>query len=132
MQVYNKLETCYINNNVWCGITITDSAARQIKHLVTLDNSMLGLRLSVKNSGCAGLSYVIDKVTVYNETDLVYQYEGAKLFVALQAMPFIDGTQLDYVKEGLNYEFKFYNPKAQHICGCGESFAFGVVHDHDA
>ncbi|PLK58353.1 Fe-S cluster assembly scaffold SufA [Candidatus Palibaumannia cicadellinicola] len=126
MHTHNIYKNCDFNQNnkPWYGLTMTDSAARQIKQLVHLDHNMLGLRLSIKNTGCAGFGYVVDKVTTYNQTDLIYEHQGAKLFVALQAMPLIDGTKLDYVQEGLNYEFKFHNPQAHHTCGCGESFGF--------
>jgi hypothetical protein len=63
-----------------------------------------------------------DTVTEPEKDDLVFETDGAKLYVALQAMPFIDGTEVDYVREGLNQLFKFHNPKAQNECGCGESF----------
>ncbi|AKZ66002.1 Fe-S cluster assembly scaffold SufA [Candidatus Palibaumannia cicadellinicola] len=120
--ILNKTDGLY--DKTWYGITMTDAAAKHIKNLVKDDISMLGLRLSVKNYGCAGFGYVLEKVTEYNNTDLCYEHEGAKLFVPLYAMQLIDGTKIDYVKKGLNYEFKFNNPKATHACGCGESFGF--------
>ncbi len=83
---------------------------------------ILGVRLGVKQTGCAGFGYVLDTVTEPEKDDLVFETDGAKLYVALQAMPFIDGTEVDYVREGLNQLFKFHNPKAQNECGCGESF----------
>ncbi|MBS0032779.1 MAG: Fe-S cluster assembly scaffold SufA [Candidatus Baumannia cicadellinicola] len=111
-----------LQDKIWYGLTMTDAAARQIKKLVTSDPRMFGLRLSINHSGCAGFSYILDLITEPNKSDLVYEHLGAKLFVPLQVMPLIDGTRIDYIKIGLNYEFKFYNPKAQHACGCGESF----------
>lgn len=122
MQVYNKVEKCSLEENIWRGLTLTDSAACQIRRLKENDPSMLGLRLSVKQSGCAGLGYLVEKATRAEESDRVYEYDGARLYVPLKAMPFIDGTELDYVQEGLNHVFKFNNPKAQRACGCGESF----------
>jgi len=65
---------------------------------------------------------VLDTVSEPKDEDLVFEADGARLYVPLQAMPFIDGTEVDYVREGLNQIFKFNNPKAQHACGCGESF----------
>ncbi|WP_369677234.1 iron-sulfur cluster assembly accessory protein [Klebsiella pneumoniae] len=73
-------------------------------------------------SGCAGFGYVLEMIAEPAPDDLLFESDGAKLFAPLQAMPFIDGTELDYVREGLNEIFKFHNPKAQHECGCGESF----------
>lgn len=66
--------------------------------------------------------YVLDLVNAPDAGDLVFERDGAHLYVPLKVMPFIDGTELDYVREGLNQIFKFNNPKAQHACGCGESF----------
>ncbi|AEI75001.1 Protein sufA [Candidatus Moranella endobia PCVAL] len=130
MQIDIKVDTCSMEEHSWRGLTLTDAAARQIKLLVGNDPSMLGLRLSVKQSGCAGFSYVVAKATRYNNNDVVYEQSGARLYVPLKAMQFLDGTELDYVQEGLNSVFKFNNPKAQHACGCGESFSLGVIKHH--
>lgn len=107
---------------VWKGLTLTESAAKQILNLAAQDPEVKGLRLGVKQSGCAGFGYVMDLVKAPVDDDLQFSYFGATLFVPLQAMPFVDGTEVDYVREGLNQIFKFNNPKAQHACGCGESF----------
>ncbi len=117
-----KVETFSLDENSWQGLTLTASAAQQILRLVQSDETVKGLRLSVKQSGCAGFGYVLDLVSEPDAGDLVFEREGAHLYVPLKAMPFIDGTELDYVREGLNQIFKFNNPKAQHACGCGESF----------
>lgn len=122
MHVDNKLKTSSLEENIWRGMTLTDSAAHQIRRLVENNPAMLGLRVSVKQSGCAGFGYLIEKAEQSEDSDRVYEHNGAKLYVPLKAMPFIDGTELDYVQEGLNHFFKFNNPKAQHACGCGESF----------
>lgn len=122
MQTDNKVEIFSLKENTWYGLTLTHSAAQQIRCMVKNDASMLGLRLTVKQSGCAGFSYMVGKTTQSKDSDLIYGYDGARLYVPLKAMPFIDGTELDYVQEGLNHLFKFNNPKAQHTCGCGESF----------
>ncbi|MGD8106175.1 Fe-S cluster assembly scaffold SufA [Pantoea sp. FN0302] len=107
---------------IWKGLTLTDSAAQQIKALTANDPQVLGLRLGVKQSGCAGFGYTMDLVKEPVADDLLFTHQGATLYVPLQAMPLIDGTQVDFVREGLNQVFKFNNPKAQHACGCGESF----------
>ncbi len=107
---------------VWKGLTLTDSAAQQIKTLAANDPHVKGLRLGVKQSGCAGFGYTMDLVKEPAADDLPFTHQGATLYVPLQAMPVIDGTEVDYVREGLNQMFKFNNPKAQHACGCGESF----------
>ena len=82
---------------------------------------ILGVRLGVKQTGCAGFGYVLDTVTE-PEKMIWCLKRMAQNCMSLQAMPFIDGTEVDYVREGLNQLFKFHNPKAQNECGCGESF----------
>ncbi|HHK5844531.1 TPA: Fe-S cluster assembly scaffold SufA [Serratia marcescens] len=121
MQTEN-VGTFSLDENVWQGISLSDSAVRQITKLMQHDPQVKGLQLGVKQSGCAGFAYVLDLTREPADDDLLFERDGAKLYVPLKAMPFIDGTTVDYVREGLNQIFKFNNPKAQHACGCGESF----------
>ncbi|EPL3171174.1 Fe-S cluster assembly scaffold SufA [Serratia ureilytica] len=121
MQTEN-VGTFSLDENVWQGISLSDSAVRQITKLMQQDPQVQGLQLGVKQSGCAGFAYVLDLTREPADDDLLFERDGAKLYVPLKAMPFIDGTTVDYVREGLNQIFKFNNPKAQHACGCGESF----------
>ena len=121
MQTEN-VGTFSLDENVWQGISLSDSAVRQITKLMQQDPQVKGLQLGVKQSGCAGFAYVLDLPRDPADDDLLFERDGAKLYVPLKAMPFIDGTTVDYVREGLNQIFKFNNPKAQHACGCGESF----------
>lgn len=121
MQTEN-VGTFSLAENVWQGISLSDSAVRQITKLMQQDPQVKGLQLGVKQSGCAGFAYVLDLTREPADDDLLFERDGAKLYVPLKAMPFIDGTTVDYVREGLNQIFKFNNPKAQHACGCGESF----------
>ncbi|WP_420912814.1 Fe-S cluster assembly scaffold SufA [Chimaeribacter coloradensis] len=114
--------TFSLEENIWQGLSLTDAAARQVKKLVEQDPEVKGLQLAVKQSGCAGFAYVLDLTKNPAADDLVYERDGARLYVPLKAMPFIDGTEVDFVREGLNQIFKFNNPRAQHACGCGESF----------
>lgn len=107
---------------IWQGLTLTDSAARHIIDLCANKPGAKGLRLGVKSSGCAGLGYTLELVDKPVADDLQFSHQGAMLLVPLQAMPFIDGTQVDFVREGVNQVFKFDNPQARHACGCGESF----------
>ncbi|MBC1187031.1 Fe-S cluster assembly scaffold SufA [Kluyvera sichuanensis] len=106
----------------WRGVTLTPAAAAHIRELVKQQPGIQGVRLGVKQTGCAGFGYVLDAVSEPNKDDLLFEADGAKLWVPLSAMPFIDGTEVDYVREGLNQLFKYHNPKAQNECGCGESF----------
>ncbi|MEG7474522.1 Fe-S cluster assembly scaffold SufA [Serratia marcescens] len=121
MQTEN-VGTFSLDENVWQGISLSDSAVRQITKLMQQDPQVKGLQLGVKQSGCAGFAYVLDLTREPADDDLLFERDGAKLYVPLKAMPFIDGTTVDYVREGLNQIFKFNNPKAQHACGCGDSF----------
>ena len=86
----------------WQGLTLTPAAAIHIRELVAKQPGMIGVRLGVKQTGCAGFGYVLDSVSEPDKDDLLFEHDGAKLFVTLQAMPFIDGTEVDFVREGLN------------------------------
>ena len=110
------------NDFAWRGLTLTPAAAAHIRELVARHPDMLGVRVGVKHTRCAGFGYVLDTVKQPEKDDLLFETDGARLYVPLQAMPFIDGTEVDFVREGLNQLFKFHNPKAQNECGCGESF----------
>lgn len=110
------------HKKVWKGLKITDNAARQILYLISKDPLMKGLKLSIKISGCAGFSYVMKLIKQELSDDLHFFHQGANIYVSTKDMPYIDGTEIDYVYEGLNQIFKFNNPKSQHTCGCGESF----------
>ncbi|MGP1939093.1 MAG: Fe-S cluster assembly scaffold SufA [Arsenophonus sp. ET-DL9-MAG3] len=116
------INTFSLNKEIWRGLTMTDEAATQICKLMKKNPVSHGLSLNVKQSGCAGFSYVITLINNLTEEYLLFKNNGAKLFVPIKAMPFIDGTEIDYIRNGLNQVFKFNNPKAQHACGCGESF----------
>ncbi len=110
------------DNFNWKGLTLTASAAHHIVTLMAKDPHIKGIRLGVKQSGCAGLGYTLALVTEPDSNDLLYTQDGARLYVPVKAMPFIDGTEVDYVHVGLSQIFKFNNPKADRACGCGESF----------
>lgn len=118
----NNVETFSIDETNWQGVNLTDSAAKQIKKLMEQHPDTKGLSLGVKQSGCAGFGYIFEMIKNPTDDHLLFEHDGARLYVPKQAMPFIDGTVVDYVQEGLNRIFKFNNPKAQHACGCGESF----------
>lgn len=106
----------------WQGLTLTPAAAEHVRKLTSAQEGMSGIRLGIKQTGCAGFGYVLDTVKEPRQDDLLFEQDGARLYVPLSVMPFIDGTEVDYVREGLNQLFKFNNPKAQNECGCGESF----------
>ncbi|MDX7989100.1 iron-sulfur cluster assembly protein IscA [Xenorhabdus sp. 12] len=104
------------------SISLTESAAQRI--LTFLDNrgKGVGLRLGVRTSGCSGMAYVLEFVDMINEEDQVFEDKGVKVIVDGKSILYLDGTELDFVKEGLNEGFKFNNPNVSSECGCGESF----------
>jgi iron-sulfur cluster assembly protein len=105
------------------AITLTESAAKHIRQQIEKSGNGVGLRLSVKKSGCSGFAYTMDIAQEVYENDIVFESFGAKLVVDAESLPFLEGTELAYVKEGLGHVFKFNNPNVKNQCGCGESFA---------
>ncbi len=104
-------------------ITMTEAAARHVQKSLIKRGKGVGLRLAVKTSGCSGLSYALEFADELAEEDVAFESQGMKLLVDAKSLPFLDGTELDFVKEGLNEGFKFNNPNSKAECGCGESFA---------
>ena len=104
------------------AITITDAAAHRVQTFLTNRGKGLGLRLGVKTSGCSGLAYVLEFVDELAEGDQVFEHGDVKVIVDSKSLVYLDGTQLDFAKEGLNEGFKFINPNTDGECGCGESF----------
>ncbi len=104
-------------------ITVTESAANQIANQLTKRGSGIGLKIGTKVSGCSGYAYVLDYADQQNEDDIVFEQHGVKLLIRPEDMDKLDGMVLDYVREGINYSFKFNNPNVKGVCGCGESFA---------
>ncbi|WP_109127642.1 iron-sulfur cluster assembly protein IscA [Aggregatibacter segnis] len=104
------------------SISLTESAADRVKTFLEKRGKGIGLRLGIKTSGCSGLSYMLEFVDTLNEDDHVFEQYGVKVIVDTKSLVYLDGTQLDFVKEGLNEGFKFTNPNVKDECGCGESF----------
>ena len=104
------------------GITLSDSAADRVKRFLTNRGKGVGLRLGVKTSGCSGMAYVLEFVDEVNGEDQVFDDKGVKVIIDAKSLVYLDGTELDFVKEGLNEGFKFNNPNEKDACGCGESF----------
>ena len=104
------------------AITLTDAAADRVKTFLQQRGKGLGLRLGVRTSGCSGMAYVLEFADELNEGDMVFEDHGVKVIVDPKSMVYIDGTELDFAKEGLNEGFKFNNPNVKDECGCGESF----------
>lgn len=104
------------------AITITYAAAERIKDSLVSRGKGVGLRIGVKTSGCSGYMYTIDYADETTAGDQVFEDHGVKVIVDSDSMDFLDGTELDYGREGLNEAFRFNNPNATAECGCGESF----------
>lgn len=104
-------------------ITLTEAAANHINSQITKSGKGVGLRIGVKKSGCSGFAYTLDIAQEIQGSDMIFESHGAKVLVDAESLPFLDGTELTYVKEGLGHIFKFNNPNVKDQCGCGESFA---------
>ena len=104
------------------AITLSDSAAERVKRFLTNRGKGVGLRLGVKTSGCSGMAYVLEFVDEVHEEDQVFDDKGVKVIIDAKSLSYLDGTELDFVKEGLNEGFKFNNPNVKDACRCGESF----------
>lgn len=104
------------------AIHLTDSAADRVRQYLVKRGKGLGLRLGVRKTGCSGFAYVVDYADEPAATDLVFEERGVKVFVDPDSLPLIDGTTVDFVRQGLNEAFRFQNPNVTGECGCGESF----------
>jgi iron-sulfur cluster assembly protein len=105
------------------SVSVTPKAANQIRKALVKRGGGVGLRLAVRTSGCSGYAYALEFADALEAEDLAFDSEGIRLLVDAKSLPMVDGTQLDWVREGLNEGFKFNNPNAAATCGCGESFA---------
>lgn len=104
------------------ALSITDSAAQRVRDFLANRGKGEGIRLGVKTTGCSGMAYVVEFVDVIDEQDVVFESHGIKIFVDPKSLIYLDGTELDYGREGLNEGFQFNNPNVKDMCGCGESF----------
>ncbi|WP_341508962.1 iron-sulfur cluster assembly protein IscA [Photobacterium damselae subsp. damselae] len=104
------------------AITITEAAASRVSTFLANRGKGIGLRLGVRTSGCSGMAYVLEFVDELEEGDEMFEEKGVKIIVDAKSMLYLDGTELDFAKEGLNEGFKFNNPNVSSECGCGESF----------
>ena len=104
------------------GITLTEKAANHVKKFLANRGKGEGLRLGIKTSGCSGMAYVLEFADTIEAEDQVFEDHGVKVIVDSKSLLYLDGTELDFVKEGLNEGFQFNNPNVKDACGCGESF----------
>ena len=104
------------------AITLTQAAADRVSNFLEKRGKGVGLRLGVRTTGCSGMAYVLEFVDEIDDADTVYEDHGVKVIVDPKSLVYIDGTELDFTREGLNEGFKFNNPNVKDECGCGESF----------
>ena len=104
------------------AITLTPAAHARVSQFVDRQPGALGLRFGVKRTGCSGWGYVTDLVTQAGADDSVFEQDGVRVYVDATSLPLVDGTAIDFAKQGLGEVFVFANPNAQAECGCGESF----------
>lgn len=105
------------------AISLTATAAQRVQNHLSSRGKGLGLRLGVKKTGCSGFAYVINYADEIADDDVVFEDRGVKVVVDQEALRLIDGTEVDFVKQGLNEAFQFRNPNVSGQCGCGESFS---------
>ncbi|ULN63152.1 iron-sulfur cluster assembly accessory protein [Vibrio gigantis] len=108
-----------IHDMQWQGVTLSATAAQRI---VQLSGGKQHFHLTVKPSGCTGFAYVVTLIDAPSDNDIKYESHDIVFFVALKALPMVDGTEIDFVRQGLNSNFVYNNPKVKNLCGCGESF----------
>jgi iron-sulfur cluster assembly protein len=104
------------------GISMTQAAADHVAKFLAGRGKGVGIRLGVRTSGCSGMAYVLEFADALEPEDLVFEDHGVKVIVDPKSLLYLDGTELDYTREGLNEGFKFHNPNVKDACGCGESF----------
>jgi len=104
-------------------VTLSERAAKHVSNFLAKRGKGVGLRVGVRTSGCSGMAYKLEFADEVQEEDLIFESHGVKVLVDPKSLPYIDGTELDYAREGLNEGFKFNNPNVKDACGCGESFS---------
>ncbi|MGZ5572051.1 MAG: iron-sulfur cluster assembly protein IscA [Usitatibacter sp.] len=104
------------------AVTLTDRAAQHVQRYIEKRGKGVGLRLGVKTTGCAGLAYKLEFADEVKPEDQTFESNGVRVLIDPKSLAYLDGTELDFVREGLNEGFKFNNPNEKDRCGCGESF----------
>ncbi len=105
------------------AVTLTENAARHVRGSIERRGRGVGLRLGVRTTGCSGMAYRLEYADAANPGDLEFESHGVRIVIDPKSLPYLDGTELDYAREGLNEGFKFRNPNVKDECGCGESFS---------
>lgn len=105
------------------AITLTEKAANHVARSIEKRGAGVGLRLAVKTTGCSGMAYQLEFADAVDASDVQFESHGVRVLVDSKSLPYVDGTELDFVREGLNEGFRFNNPNVKGACGCGESFS---------
>ena len=103
-------------------ITLTENAAKHVQSYMAKRGKGVGLRVGVRTSGCSGMAYKLEFADDLKAEDIAFESHGVRVIVDPKSLPYLEGTELDYTREGLNEGFKFRNPNVKDECGCGESF----------
>ena len=104
------------------AISLTEKAANHVQSFLAKRGKGVGLRVGVRTSGCSGMAYKLEFADAVEANDVQFESHGVRVVVDPKSLPYVDGTELDYTREGLNEGFKFRNPNVKDECGCGESF----------
>jgi iron-sulfur cluster assembly protein len=104
------------------AITLTTAAAERVRNFLEQRGKGVGLRLGVKTTACSGMAYIMEYADSIEDGDVVFEDQGVKVIINPKSLVYLDGTELDYTREGLNEGFQFNNPNVKDMCGCGESF----------
>lgn len=105
------------------AVSLTESAAERVRSYLSARGQGIGLRVGIKKTGCSGYAYVVNYADAVEDEDVIFEQYGVKVVVDTKALELIDGTEVDFVKQGLNEAFQFRNPNVTGQCGCGESFS---------
>lgn len=104
------------------SITLTPAALERVRNFLAATPGRIGLRFGVRRTGCSGWGYVVELAEQAGPDDAVFEVDGVRVIVDAASLPLVQGTEIDYVKQGINAQFAFHNPNAAEACGCGESF----------
>lgn len=105
------------------AVTLTEVAAKHVAEQLAARGKGVGIRLGVTTTGCSGMAYVLEFVDELDGADVVFEDQGVKIIVDPKSLVYVDGTEMDFVKQGVNEGFEFHNPNVKGECGCGESFS---------
>ena len=109
------------------AIELTPAASARMRDFLAKNPSAPGVRFGIKRTGCSGFGYTVDLASEVTDADKVFEIDGVRLVVDAKALPFVEGTRIDYAREGINATFVFHNPNATGECGCGESFTVAAT-----